>query len=374
VAQRYLAKPLLINGLKFDLRVYALVISCDPLRVFVYREGLARFCTVPYARPTAANLGTACMHLTNYAVNKHSSSLCKSGASDGRRVDGTSDASECSVFAYERKKGGGAGQQSCLAPDVSNRSGEYCCGGSDKNDCAGIMEAPECGPCPPLSGDACNSGHPEGWRGSAATSAGACHDDHSIASVASICRRGDTDTNAHSASADACTTEGTEGCCDGGGGDGRRNHCVAANACRSCDTGGVQISGAGDGRCDSITAGVERRSEDGDGMRDHVGQRSDHRVWGSDNVDRRTENNVAADSCCDDTTDEAHDGTKAVGSGDEFPSSGTPCGWLPQGCKWQMSTLLTYLNSMGTSLTVFLHLILLASAAHGFILLTTIKL
>ena len=42
VAQHYLPKPLLINAYKFDMRIYALVLSCDPLRVFIYKEGLAR--------------------------------------------------------------------------------------------------------------------------------------------------------------------------------------------------------------------------------------------------------------------------------------------------------------------------------------------
>ena len=72
VVQRYLHRPLLLDGLKFDLRIYVLVSGCEPLRVFIHDEGLARFATEPYVPPTRANLGDVCMHLTNYAINKNS--------------------------------------------------------------------------------------------------------------------------------------------------------------------------------------------------------------------------------------------------------------------------------------------------------------
>jgi tubulin polyglutamylase TTLL5 len=70
VIQRYISNPLLINGHKFDLRIYVMVTSFDPLRIYVYKEGLARFATEEYVQKGAK--GNMFVHLTNYSINKRS--------------------------------------------------------------------------------------------------------------------------------------------------------------------------------------------------------------------------------------------------------------------------------------------------------------
>eukprot|EP00792_Barthelona_sp_PAP020_P007089 TRINITY_DN3103_c0_g2_i2.p1 TRINITY_DN3103_c0_g2~~TRINITY_DN3103_c0_g2_i2.p1 ORF type:complete len:895 (-),score=183.00 TRINITY_DN3103_c0_g2_i2:695-3379(-) len=71
VVQEYINDPFLINGFKFDLRIYVLVLSVDPLKIYIYDEGLARFATSPFSKVTNENAANLFMHLTNYAINKH---------------------------------------------------------------------------------------------------------------------------------------------------------------------------------------------------------------------------------------------------------------------------------------------------------------
>ncbi|KAM9003009.1 tubulin polyglutamylase TTLL6 [Sarcophilus harrisii] len=85
ICQLYISKPFIIDGFKFDLRIYVLVTSCDPLRIFVYKEGLARFATTSYSNPSSDNLDDICMHLTNYSINKHSSNFVRDGNSGSKR-------------------------------------------------------------------------------------------------------------------------------------------------------------------------------------------------------------------------------------------------------------------------------------------------
>lgn len=54
-----------------------LVTSVEPLRLFVYNDGLARFATTKYQTPNDSNLNNQCMHLTNYAINKLSDNFIR---------------------------------------------------------------------------------------------------------------------------------------------------------------------------------------------------------------------------------------------------------------------------------------------------------
>lgn len=72
LVSRYISNPLLIDDFKFDVRLYVLVTSYDPLTIYLYEEGLTRFATVKYDRATK-NIKNQFMHLTNYSVNKKSS-------------------------------------------------------------------------------------------------------------------------------------------------------------------------------------------------------------------------------------------------------------------------------------------------------------
>jgi len=60
---------LLIKEKKFDMRMYVLVTSYHPLRVYLYEEGLARFATEPYTKD-ANVLKNKFVHLTNFSINK----------------------------------------------------------------------------------------------------------------------------------------------------------------------------------------------------------------------------------------------------------------------------------------------------------------
>ncbi|KAE8283908.1 Tubulin polyglutamylase ttll6 [Larimichthys crocea] len=85
ICQVYISRPFIIDGYKFDLRIYVLVTSCDPLSIFMFKEGLARFCTTKYNEPTHNNVEDVCMHLTNYSINKNSENFVRDEDTGSKR-------------------------------------------------------------------------------------------------------------------------------------------------------------------------------------------------------------------------------------------------------------------------------------------------
>jgi tubulin polyglutamylase TTLL4 len=56
--------------------VYVVVTSYDPLRIYLFEEGLVRFATHEY-NCNHKNIKTRFVHLTNFSVNKHSKNFVK---------------------------------------------------------------------------------------------------------------------------------------------------------------------------------------------------------------------------------------------------------------------------------------------------------
>jgi hypothetical protein len=70
IVSRYIHNPLLINSHKFDLRLNVLITGFEPLKIYIYKEGLTRFASEPYSSDTNFD---AYSHLTNYSINKKNS-------------------------------------------------------------------------------------------------------------------------------------------------------------------------------------------------------------------------------------------------------------------------------------------------------------
>lgn len=104
VIQEYLHPPMLLMQKKFDLRLYVLVTSVNPLCAYLNNEGLARFCTENYETPTNQNINNHFMHLTNYSLNKRSSKFVHTdeltASNDGSKQTLTSLYSQLSSAGY----------------------------------------------------------------------------------------------------------------------------------------------------------------------------------------------------------------------------------------------------------------------------------
>jgi len=69
VISRYIERPLLIGGKKFDLRLFVLVTNFRPITAYLYEDGFCRFCHENYTSDIT-ELDNLFVHLTNVAVQR----------------------------------------------------------------------------------------------------------------------------------------------------------------------------------------------------------------------------------------------------------------------------------------------------------------
>lgn len=70
IIQQYISDPYLIDGFKWDMRTYVTVTSFNPLEAFIYKDGFARFTTVPFSTDVE-DLDNKLVHLTNSSIQRH---------------------------------------------------------------------------------------------------------------------------------------------------------------------------------------------------------------------------------------------------------------------------------------------------------------
>ncbi|KAJ3245513.1 Tubulin polyglutamylase ttll4 [Chytriomyces hyalinus] len=71
IASKYIQNPYLIDKKKFDIRLYVVVTSFDPLRIYLFKEGIVRFAAEKYSTTVSKNnVRNRFVHLTNYSVSK----------------------------------------------------------------------------------------------------------------------------------------------------------------------------------------------------------------------------------------------------------------------------------------------------------------
>ena len=86
IVSQYISNPHLINGFKYDLRIYVLVTCFEPLKIYLFKEGLVRFATQKYSN-NPKTLEKRFIHLTNYSVNKRADDYVKASGKDDEQED-----------------------------------------------------------------------------------------------------------------------------------------------------------------------------------------------------------------------------------------------------------------------------------------------
>ncbi|KAL6077852.1 Tubulin polyglutamylase ttll5 [Balamuthia mandrillaris] len=85
LAQEYIKDVMLVDGFKVTLRVYVAITSFDPLRIYVYPNGLVRMCSQRYSLDSFED---ACAHIDSFELNQHYEAEFQQRVSPSLRHDG----------------------------------------------------------------------------------------------------------------------------------------------------------------------------------------------------------------------------------------------------------------------------------------------
>lgn len=91
----------MIDGFKYDLRIYVVVTCFEPLKIYIFKEGLVRFATQKYSN-NPKHLEKRFIHLTNYSVNKKAEDYVKSGTNAAQDDEEGEDASKWNLFQLRK--------------------------------------------------------------------------------------------------------------------------------------------------------------------------------------------------------------------------------------------------------------------------------
>ena len=103
ICQRYIQDPMLLDGLKFDCRLYVVVRSLDPLQFYLAKEGMCRFCTEQFS-PVTGPKYEPLAHISSFHLNKGNSKYQNSGQTSTNEDSVSSKRSLTTVLRQIRRR------------------------------------------------------------------------------------------------------------------------------------------------------------------------------------------------------------------------------------------------------------------------------